>query len=506
MQLSMNSFAWPIAAVLIALIFGTYATVRYVMHEPRATSPTSQPEIEIKTGPTTTVLAAPATSPARTQGLVVSGYIAAKAPIVLAASPGSRIAKLDVDIGDHVTKGQVVAELDDSSLRMGLVLAEAHRRAVAGVLEDAKARLAAGAATKSDVDSATSAVDIASAEVGMVQQKIAATKIHSPVDGTILEVLARPGEAVAANNGGAAGVMRIADLSALVAEVDVVEADVKHIAADQYAEVTTSTAPGKPYPARVREIATESDRSRGTVLVRAYLDPSANADLKPGMAVQVRFLGTESSPRPSADAPVTERWGSDAVIDITQENVALDKMLMEIAKTCKLALVVPDYVKSSISATTGTVPCSSAFETFLQSAGLDYRYDKAGHIAHVGARHDLQRADEELAERRDTLAKLHRKMDVLPSGATMNFDSHNAPLPGFLMLLAHAGNVKLVLPDYVKNGTVTIVGEDVPWDAALRAVLAANNLDFRYTEHGRLVRIGTVHDLMAEEREDLERR
>ncbi|HEY4180526.1 MAG TPA: efflux RND transporter periplasmic adaptor subunit [Kofleriaceae bacterium] len=500
LQLSMNSVAWPIALVLVAAIFGTYATMRSAMHQPVA--PRAAIETQRSPGETVDTTGPSPASPAATRGVVASGYIAAKAPIVLAVNAGSRIAKLNVENGDRVTKGQIVAVLEDASLQADIEVANAHLRDVSRALQSKQHARAIDAATRAEVESATGAVEIAAAEVHAISQKIEATKIRSPVDGTVLEVLARPGEAVAVGDGSTAGIMRIADLSELVAETDVAEADLKGIAVDQYAEVTTDSVRDTPYLARVREISHMADKARGTVLVRAYLDTSSNAGLKPGMAVQVRFLGDAPPPRKAPDVPAPARWTSDAVIDIRSEKMGLEQLLVDISKGCKLAIVIPDYVKSTVGTTMGEVPCSSAFETFLASASLDYRYE--GGIARVGTRHELAQYDIEAVEHAAILARLGKKLELLPAGPTMNLDYRGFPLPTLLQTIAKVGNVKLVLPDYVKGGTATIIGNGVPWNAALRAVLASHDLDFRYTDNGRLVRVGTRHELMQEEREALD--
>ncbi|HEY4181343.1 MAG TPA: efflux RND transporter periplasmic adaptor subunit [Kofleriaceae bacterium] len=249
------------------------------------------------------------TAPVHSGGFVASGYIAAKAPIVLAASTTGRLAALKVDNGDRVTKGQVVAILEDTSLRADLNLANAKLRDAQRQAKSLREAQKLGAATMSQVDTAQGAVEVAQAETYRIGQQIEAMKIHSPVDGTVLEILARPGETVAAAGTGI-GVMRLADLTQLVAEADVSETDLKGLALNQYAEVTTDAARDKPFIARVKEISTQADRSRGTVLVRSYLDASAGAVLKPGNSVQVRFLGDQLPTPPTTDGATAPAAGS----------------------------------------------------------------------------------------------------------------------------------------------------------------------------------------------------
>jgi RND family efflux transporter MFP subunit len=222
-------------------------------------------------------------------GLLASGYLAARAPIVLSAGTGGRLAALEVDNGDRVEKGQVVAVLADGTLRAELELARARLRDAQRSHQRVRTLASAEAATLSDVERALGQVEIAQAEVRVIEQRLDDTRIRSPIAGTVLEVLARPGEALVAGPGQAAGVLRIADLSGLVAEVDVNEGELGRVRLGQEAEVIGDAQRERAYRGVVREIAEQADRSRGTVLVKVHIAAAADGALRPGMAIQVRF-------------------------------------------------------------------------------------------------------------------------------------------------------------------------------------------------------------------------
>ncbi len=243
--------------------------------------------------------------------LVTAGYIAAKAPIVLAASSGARLTEVRVDTGDRVEKGQIVAVIDAGSLRAELRLANARLNAAQKTAKRARTLLNAGAGTASELDTALSQVNIEAAQVGVMKQKLDETQIRSPLTGTVLEVLARAGESLKAPAGESPGIMRIADLSALVAETDISEADLKQIHLGQPAEVSTDAQRGQIYKGTVREISEQADRSRGTVLVKIYIDPVQDSVLKPGMAIQVRFI----KPKEAAPGSIPDGTGTPKAID-----------------------------------------------------------------------------------------------------------------------------------------------------------------------------------------------
>jgi RND family efflux transporter MFP subunit len=100
------------------------------------------------------------------------------------------------------------------------------------------------------------------------------------------------------------GVVKLTDLTKLIAEIDVNEAEVRHLSLGQAADVTPDAAPDKVYPGKVSEIAQEADRARGTVLVKVdvavpdrSLRPgnSVKATVKPGTGSRVLVPSTAVS-------------------------------------------------------------------------------------------------------------------------------------------------------------------------------------------------------------------
>ena len=66
-----------------------------------------------------------AAAPMAAHGLLASGYIAAKTPIVLATTISGRLESMAVGEGDKVQKGQVVATISDAQIRAELGLQRA---------------------------------------------------------------------------------------------------------------------------------------------------------------------------------------------------------------------------------------------------------------------------------------------------------------------------------------------------------------------------------------------
>ena len=200
--------------------------------------------------------------------LLASGYIAAKAPITLSATASGRVKEVTVEVGDSIAKGQILARLADDAVRAELSLATARVRDASRLHGRTAMLVKAQAATRAELERSFGAVEVARAEMKVIEQKIDEMKVRSPINGTVLEVLARPGESLTAGQNESAAILRIADLSALIAEVDVAEAELKHVFVGQDAEITSEAQRGHTFKGVVREIAEQADRARGTVLVK----------------------------------------------------------------------------------------------------------------------------------------------------------------------------------------------------------------------------------------------
>jgi HlyD family secretion protein len=255
----------------------------------------------------------PTTGPSVTPSastLLASGYIAAKAPITISATMSGRLQDVKVEAGDTITKGQVLALVADGNIRAELALAGAKVRDASRKRSRLAMLVKAQAATPADLDAAQGSVDVARGEYHVIEQKLEDTRIKSPINGTVLEVLAHPGESLTPGpNGATGGILKIADLSALIAEVDVAEAELKNVTVNQEAELSSEAQRGHTYKGVVREIAEQADRARGTVLVKVDIvgeiaQPSDEAPAPEGSGSGSGSAAPPKAPDPKKDKPV----------------------------------------------------------------------------------------------------------------------------------------------------------------------------------------------------------
>jgi len=230
-------------------------------------------------------------------GLTASGRFVAREEVGVAADlSGYRVARVAVEEGAHVGKGQVLAVLDDSLLRsqieqsraallqQQIAADQAHReqaRTVGlkgqGVLSD-EAIENRGLADRS----AQATVAVTRAQLNDLLVREAHMVIRAPTAGTVLERDARPGDTSATGT----TLFRIARDGLIELYAELSEADVAHVRIGDPATVTLAS--GTSHAGTVRLIGERVDNQTGLVTVRIALPVSA--DLRQGGFAQARFL------------------------------------------------------------------------------------------------------------------------------------------------------------------------------------------------------------------------
>lgn len=187
-----------------------------------------------------------------------------------------------------------------------------------GILSSADLENADLAAEQARVDSEGTHERLTQTEASLraLRNDLAKTEVHAPLTGTVLKVQRRPGEGVAPGMGGAAGtaLLKIGDLSQILVEVAIEEAEVALIAVGQTAQVEVDALEGKSFDAEVSEVAVEgSPGKRGTVVFDAklrLLDP--DPALRAGMSARADIgVGREADALIVSQAAVVEREGKD---------------------------------------------------------------------------------------------------------------------------------------------------------------------------------------------------
>lgn len=266
--------------------------------------------------------------------LNASGYVTARRRATVSSKMTGKVVDVRVEEGMAVRQGQVLARLDDTTLRRYLELAEAElgasRRTAAETevrLREAKLSLARaeslvkdGISGQADLDRARAdhdafearlaltrqQVDVAERQVALRRTELDDTVIRAPFSGVAISKDAQPGEMVSPVSAGGGftrtGICTIVDMTSLEIEVDVNESYINRVKDDQRIEATLDAYPDWKIPGRVITTVPTADRQRATVLVRIAFD-QLDPRILPDMGVKVAFLGAPVPVSPASAGP-----------------------------------------------------------------------------------------------------------------------------------------------------------------------------------------------------------
>ncbi len=276
--------------------------------------------------------------------LVATGYVVAQVKAAVASKGTGRLEVLNVEEGDKVKAGEILAILDNSDIRAdldyakaGLLSARADSVESSINLNRQQGLIKGDATTQDMVDAATAAFDRAVANMQVRRASIRSaevalenTIIRAPFDGTVLTKNADVGEMVtpfASASSSKGAVVTIADMSSLEVEADVSESNIYKVKVGQPCEIVLDAYPGVKYQGYVKKVVPTADRSRATVLTKISFK---NIDDKvlPEMSARVNFLPVvekqAAQEKPTlvvAKSAITTRDGGKVVFKVVGDYV-----------------------------------------------------------------------------------------------------------------------------------------------------------------------------------------
>jgi RND family efflux transporter MFP subunit len=275
-----------------------------------------------------TATATPVASGTANAVLDGSGYVVARRQATVSSKVTGKIEEVLIEEGMSVKEGQLLARLDDSSVRPQYLLAQRqldstkknldevrvrHDQAERDLnrnqqlreqklvsqsaLESAQAEASAQAARLAALESS---VSVAEQTVKVRAQDLADLEIRAPFAGVVVSKDAQPGEIISPMSAGGGftrtGVATLVDMDSREIEVDVNEAFINRVHDKQKTEAVLDAYPDWRIKSHVINIVPTADRQKATVRVRIgfdELDPRIMRD----MGVKVHFL-EDAPPNP----------------------------------------------------------------------------------------------------------------------------------------------------------------------------------------------------------------
>ena len=245
----------------------------------------------------------------------------------LAFKIGGFLKEIKVDMGDHVTKGQILARLDQREIDAEAARASAAAAKAKRDLTRIEPLLKNGYVSQQKVDDAKSALTMANAELANVTFNRSLATIIAPSDGVILARHVDQNEIVAAGT----PVLTVSQGEReLILKASLSDRDVAALNVGDKADITLDAFRDMKIVGHVRRISAMSDERTGTFDVEIVLD-NAPKGTESGFIGMARIRSSETSNAPVALAipasAILEGHGASATVYV------IDKATMTVKLT-----------------------------------------------------------------------------------------------------------------------------------------------------------------------------
>ncbi|RZI67372.1 MAG: efflux RND transporter periplasmic adaptor subunit [Variovorax sp.] len=238
------------------------------------------------------------------------------------AQVSGQLRKIHVEVGNDVTEGQLLAEIDAEQSAARVEASQANLRAQGAQLAQNQVNLekaerdlqrqknlmSAEATTLELVQNADTTVKTTRAQINTLKAQMEQTqasmrieaanlkytKIFAPMAGTVVSITAKQGQTLNTNQS-APTILRIADQSTMTIQTQVSEADVSKLRTGMQAYFTTLGSQGRRWYGQLKKVEPTPTVTNNVVLYNALFDvANANRSLMSQMTAQVFFVVSEA--------------------------------------------------------------------------------------------------------------------------------------------------------------------------------------------------------------------
>ncbi|MGZ8829884.1 MAG: efflux RND transporter periplasmic adaptor subunit [Thermoanaerobaculia bacterium] len=300
--------------------------------------------------------------------LNATGYVTARREATVSSKFTGRVLDVYVEEGMRVMAGQVLARLDASTPERALRLAQAEATAAASALEETRVRISQAQLdlerasslqkqqiqSKADLDRARADLNALQARLAAQQDQLAVARravqvrqqdvedavIRAPFGGVVVSKNAQAGEMISPMSAGGGftrtGIATIVDMDSLEIEVDVNEAYINRVSANQKVEAVLDAYPDWRIPSHVITVIPTADRQKATVKVRIAFDVK-DPRILPDMGVKVAFIdsGAVGTAQKAIVVPKSaiRRDGEKDIVFVVTNGDRLERRAVKVAST-----------------------------------------------------------------------------------------------------------------------------------------------------------------------------
>ena len=298
-------------------------------------------EEELKEVTTFTVKSLEMSDSSATSILDASGYVVARRRATVSSKMTGKVMKVFIEEGMYVEEGQLLAQLDDSTMVADLNYSESQLNEAKRIYDRTLELTKEDLASQASLDAAKASLEGLEALNAVRKQIVQDMKILAPFSGVVVYKAAQPGEMISPVSAGGGftntGICTIVDMDSLEVEVDVNESFINRVKPGQPVITNLNAYPKWDIPSEVIAIIPTADRNKATVKVRIALLEKDERVL-PDMGSRVSFLKKLGNSRSTASidgvmiplASVSEAGGESLVQVIDGSEIKL--MSVEVAE------------------------------------------------------------------------------------------------------------------------------------------------------------------------------
>jgi RND family efflux transporter MFP subunit len=218
------------------------------------------------------------------QAVYATGTVEAAVMLPVSARSAARLMELNADEGSHVTKGQVLAQLEDSDLQNSIKQLEAREEFAKKEYERAQVLVKQRAVPKRNYDQAKSDLEAARAATREAQAQAAYLQLIAPADGLIIKRDGEIGQLIAANE----PVFWLSCCAPLRISSEVDEEDIAQVKPGQEVLIRADAFPEQVFHGRVQAITPKGDPVARSYRVR--IEFTEEVPLQIGMTAETNII------------------------------------------------------------------------------------------------------------------------------------------------------------------------------------------------------------------------
>lgn len=278
---------------------------------------------QTKTETETTASIAEVIKKVQNSSLSLTGVTEAKQSVDLKAETNGQVVGINFNLGDYVTKGKVLVEIDDELAKLNLKSAQITLSKLEDEYNKTKNLYSGKATSETQVRDAKVDFEKAKLTVGQADKQLRFTKITATQNGYIVSKSVSTGTLV--NIG--SPIVSLVDISQLKVNIKATEKDVYRLYKGQKVRISSSVYPGIVYTGKVSFVSQQGDDLHNYP-IEVLVDNKSEYQLKAGSFVNVDFDFTSNQetlliPREAVIGSI-----KNAMVYVVEKNKAIQRQIV----------------------------------------------------------------------------------------------------------------------------------------------------------------------------------